>query len=58
MEVKYHCQVLTSVIVVVIIIIIMGNGVIVHSVFFTCDAALFAECFPIFLRNVGKPSIQ
>ena len=35
-----------------------GNGVIVHSVLLTCDAALFAECFLMSLRNVGKHSTQ
>jgi len=39
--------VLTSVVIVTVV-----NGVIVHSVLLTCDAALFAECFPMFLRNV------
>jgi len=42
----------------VVVIVTLGNGVIVHSVLLTCDAALFAECFPMFLRNVGKHSTQ
>jgi len=37
-----------------VVIVTIGNGVIVHSVLLTCDAALFAEFFPMFLRNVGK----
>jgi len=41
-----------------VVIVTIGNGVIVYSVLLTCDAALFAECFPMCLRNVGKHSTQ